>query len=309
MNSNYAIAQPDIKYSSELHKVCTANLWGRNHLSERLPSIIETFKANGFTAGNGVAIAIQEGEPEVVKEIALGLGFHESQIRGYPTPTGEVFKIGVITDLKVRREYFDVLFHHPLDRLEFGRRAVLLLEFETEKKPVVFAATHVTVSPRVQLVQTVDIIRQIQKFAIEGIDISDEDKSKLYAQPLSALERYRRVFLVGDFNASPRSYIYRVIKHAGFKDLTKKLSKMHDSWPSSIDLVVNTHRGDFRKDPPFRVKEQARWMDHVFCIGCNGPDAWVMGNTKLRDIEYKGVTVPIYPSDHLFVGVAVSSDQ
>lgn len=295
-------------YSSELRKVSTANIWGRNHLEERLPSIIETFKKNGFTAGNGVAIAIQEGEPDVVRKIATELGFTDDQVRGYPTPTGEIFKIGVITDLKVRREYFDILFHHPLDKLEFGRRAVLLLELDTSDKPIVLAATHVTVSPRVQLVQVVDIIRQIQKFAIEGLELSDEEKSKLYAQPLIALGEHRKIFLAGDFNASPRSYIYRVIKHAGFKDLTRSLSKIHDSWPSSVELVVNTHRGNYQKDPPFRVKEQARWMDHVFCIGGNGTEAWIMGDKKLCDINYKGVIVPIYPSDHVFVGVSVASD-
>jgi hypothetical protein len=305
MSTDYATNRRQLQFSSELHKICTANLWGKNHIEERLPSIIETFRANGFVCGNGVAMAIQEGDPEVVKHIATQLGFNESQIRGYPTPTGDVFNIGLITDLKVSREYFDVLFHHPLDRLEFGRRAVLLLELETNDKPIVFAATHITVSPKVQLVQTVDIIRQIQKFTIEGLDISPDEKSMLYAQPLSALAEHRKIFFAGDFNASPRSYIYKVIKHAGFKDLTRSLSKHRVSWPSSIDLVVNTHRGNFRKDPPYRVAEQARWMDHIFCIGCDVPNAWVMGDTKLKDIDYKGYNVPIYPSDHVFVGVSL----
>ena len=305
MSPDYAVTKNETKYSSELHKVCTANLWGKNHIEERLPSIVKTFKENGFICGNGVAIAIQEGDPGVVRAIATQLGFRESQIRGYPTPTGDIFNIGVITDLKVKREFFDVLFHHPLDRLEFGRRAVLLLELEAGEKPIVFAATHVTVSPKVQLVQTVDIIRQIQKFTIEGINISPEGKSKLYAQPLSALAEYRKIFMAGDFNASPRSYIYRVIKHAGFKDLTRRLSKTHVSWPSSVDLVVNTHRGNFRKDPPYRVAEQARWMDHIFCIGCDASNTWMMGHDKLKDIDYKGVNVPLYPSDHIFVGVSL----
>lgn len=306
LHTEYATVHKETSYAPILSRVCTANLWGKNHINDRLPHIINVFKENGFICGEGIAIAIQEGDPEVVQELAIKLGFSPEQVRGYPSPTGTPFHIGVLTDLKVRREYFDILPHDPTDPLEFGQRALLLLELEDAHKPVIFAATHLTVSPSMQSRQARKIIREIKKFTLDGVNIPESEKKKPYQYRISNFRHIRKIILAGDFNASPDTPIYRkVFKNTGFKDYTHSLSKFEISWPSDIHLVINTHRGNFKEDPPYDVKGQARWMDYIFCAGCGFKNTWVMGDKKIKDIEYKGEVVPLYPSDHKFVGVTL----
>jgi hypothetical protein len=272
--------------TKSLNSAATVNLWemtGKANWNKRKNLLVEELTQNGMVGGSRAAIGFQESSVESVEIIAGLLNFSLENVHMFPSG------LSVITDLSVKRESYQGFRKYPDVPLDFGQRGVGLLETELNDKDLIVAVTHFTIAPEIQEKNAVDCIKAIKNFALAGLD--EKTALKLKGAKLKDISEFKKILILGDFNAAPSTDAYLKFIEEGMFDATLELRQKGYgfSWPVDAEWFLEIHQKLFNKSPHYEVLEQQRWMDYIWVAGLNPQDTKLLGITKKANL---------YPSDH-----------